>query len=118
MPARPRLWVWSAPVDTIHQLQPPDTVTVFRMPSGKSNGLGLDTQGRLIASEHDNRRVSRTPRWRSSEISGTLSPALPGLPTTSKFLRPAAFVGSMKGREQWRSRMQLRTVDARSYSRW
>jgi gluconolactonase len=36
------------------------TVTVFRMPSGKSNGLGLDVQGRLIASEHDNRRVSRT----------------------------------------------------------
>lgn len=30
------------------------------MPSGKSNGLGLDAQGRLIASEHDNRRVSRT----------------------------------------------------------
>lgn len=48
------------PADTIHQLQPPVTVTVFRMPSGKSNGLGLDAQGRLIASEHDNRRVSRT----------------------------------------------------------
>jgi gluconolactonase len=30
------------------------------MPSGKSNGLGLDAEGRLIASEHDNRRVSRT----------------------------------------------------------
>jgi gluconolactonase len=48
------------PADTIYQLQPPATVTVFRMPSGKSNGLGLDAQGRLIASEHDNRRVSRT----------------------------------------------------------
>jgi gluconolactonase len=48
------------PADTIHQLQPPATVTVFRMPSGKSNGLGLDAEGRLIASEHDNRRVSRT----------------------------------------------------------
>ncbi len=48
------------PADTIHQLQPPATITVFRMPSGKSNGLGLDAQGRLIASEHDNRRVSRT----------------------------------------------------------
>ncbi|MDQ4093004.1 MAG: SMP-30/gluconolactonase/LRE family protein, partial [Actinomycetota bacterium] len=48
------------PADTIHQLQPPTAVTVFRMPSGKSNGLGLDAQGRLIASEHDNRRVSRT----------------------------------------------------------
>jgi gluconolactonase len=48
------------PADTIHQLQPPATVTVFRMPSGRSNGLGLDPQGRLIASEGDNRRVSRT----------------------------------------------------------
>ncbi|HEV7452705.1 MAG TPA: SMP-30/gluconolactonase/LRE family protein [Pseudonocardiaceae bacterium] len=48
------------PADTIHQLQPPATVTVFRMPTGKSNGLGLDAQGRLIASEGDNRRVSRT----------------------------------------------------------
>ncbi len=48
------------PADTIHQLQPPATITVFRMPSGKSNGLGLDAQGRLIASEHDDRRVSRT----------------------------------------------------------
>lgn len=48
------------PADTIHQLQPPATVTVFRMPSGASNGLGLDPQGRLIASEGGNRRVSRT----------------------------------------------------------
>ncbi|MBA2473364.1 MAG: gluconolactonase [Pseudonocardiales bacterium] len=48
------------PADTINQLQPPATVTVFRMPTGKSNGLGLDPQGRLIASEGDNRRVSRT----------------------------------------------------------
>jgi gluconolactonase len=48
------------PADTIHQLQPPATVTVFRMPSGRSNGLGLDPRGRLIASEGDNRRVSRT----------------------------------------------------------
>lgn len=48
------------PAGTIHQLQPPATATVFRMPSGKGNGLGLDAEGRLIASEHDNRRVSRT----------------------------------------------------------
>ncbi|MDQ2788227.1 MAG: SMP-30/gluconolactonase/LRE family protein [Actinomycetota bacterium] len=46
--------------DTIHQLQPPATVTVFRRPTGESNGLGLDAQGRLIASEGANRRVSRT----------------------------------------------------------
>lgn len=33
---------------------------VFREPSGQSNGLTLDTEGRLIAAEHKNRRVSRT----------------------------------------------------------
>ena len=32
----------------------------FREPSGKSNGLTYDRQGRLIACEHANRRVSRT----------------------------------------------------------
>lgn len=34
--------------------------TVWREPSGHSNGLTLDRQGRLIACEHGNRRVSRT----------------------------------------------------------
>jgi hypothetical protein len=48
------------PADTINQLQPPAAITVFRMPTGRSNGLGPDPQGRLIASEGDNRRVSRT----------------------------------------------------------
>jgi gluconolactonase len=33
---------------------------LFRDPSGKSNGLTLDKQGRLLACEHGNRRVSRT----------------------------------------------------------
>jgi gluconolactonase len=46
--------------DTINQFQPPATITVFRGPTGRSNGLGLDPQGRLIASEGDNRRVTRT----------------------------------------------------------
>jgi len=46
--------------DAIHQLQPPATITVFRTPTGRANGLGLDPQGRLIASEGDNRRVTRT----------------------------------------------------------
>ena len=35
-------------------------VEIFRNPSGNSNGLTLDLQGRLIACEHGNRRVSRT----------------------------------------------------------
>lgn len=34
--------------------------SVFRKPSGCSNGLTLDLQDRLIACEHKNRRVSRT----------------------------------------------------------
>lgn len=44
---------------------PADTIylqdrTVFRRPSGKSNGLTLDREGRLLACEHWNRRVTRT----------------------------------------------------------
>lgn len=35
---------------------------LFREPSGKSNGLTLDKQRRLIACEHANRRVSRTEK--------------------------------------------------------
>jgi len=35
-------------------------LTTFRTPSGQSNGLTLDAQGRLLACEHGNRRVSRT----------------------------------------------------------
>ena len=35
---------------------------LIREPSGKSNGLTLDKQGRLIACEHANRRVSRTEK--------------------------------------------------------
>lgn len=48
------------PGDTIHKLVPPATVTVFRKPSGNSNGLAWDPMGRLLAAEHGNRRVSRT----------------------------------------------------------
>jgi gluconolactonase len=34
--------------------------SVFRKPSGNSNGLALDLEGRLLACEHGNRRVSLT----------------------------------------------------------
>ncbi|MCC6487086.1 MAG: SMP-30/gluconolactonase/LRE family protein [Candidatus Hydrogenedentes bacterium] len=44
------------PADTIFKADK----SVFRTPSGKSNGLNLDTKGRLIACEHWNRRVTRT----------------------------------------------------------
>lgn len=46
------------PADTIYRADK----TVFRQPSGKSNGLTLDRQNRLIACEHWNRRVSRTDK--------------------------------------------------------
>jgi gluconolactonase len=35
-------------------------VSIFRKPSGYSNGLTRDRQGRLIACEHEGRRVTRT----------------------------------------------------------
>ena len=48
------------PANTIYELTPPDTIVSFRNPSGNANGLAFDTQGRLLAAEHGNRRVSRT----------------------------------------------------------
>jgi sugar lactone lactonase YvrE len=48
------------PADTIYEWRPGSaSAEVFRRPSGHSNGLTLDRQGRLLACEHD-RRVSRT----------------------------------------------------------
>jgi sugar lactone lactonase YvrE len=48
------------PANTIYQWTPgaPEAV-VYRNPSGHSNGLTLDREGRLVACEHE-RRVSRT----------------------------------------------------------
>ena len=44
-------------------------VTTFRAPSGNSNGLTLDRQGRLIACEHGNRRCQRVgPGDRQVEV--------------------------------------------------
>ncbi|MFY9808238.1 MAG: SMP-30/gluconolactonase/LRE family protein [Pseudonocardiaceae bacterium] len=48
------------PASMIDKLQPPDTVTAYRLRSGEANGLGIDPQERLIVSEGANRRVSRT----------------------------------------------------------
>jgi gluconolactonase len=38
---------------------PEDGVTVFREPTDRANGLTRDVQGRLVACEHDSRRVTR-----------------------------------------------------------
>lgn len=47
------------PASIIHQWQPDVGLTVYRSPSGKSNGLTRDRAGRLIVCEHAGRRVSR-----------------------------------------------------------
>ncbi len=48
------------PANQIKRWRPDSGITNFRPPSGRSNGLTYDKQGRLIACEHGNRRVSRT----------------------------------------------------------
>jgi gluconolactonase len=48
------------PASRIYRWTAEDGAQVWREPTGNSNGLTLDRQGRLIACEHGNRRVSRT----------------------------------------------------------
>lgn len=48
------------PRSTIHRLTLPDTVEELRNPSGAANGLATLPDGRLLAAEHENRRVSVT----------------------------------------------------------
>jgi len=47
------------PGDTIYAIIGGET-QIYRRPSAKSNGLAIDTQGRLLACEHKKRRVSLT----------------------------------------------------------
>jgi gluconolactonase len=47
------------PASVIHRWHPDAGLSVFRTPSGKSNGLTRDREGRLIVCEHAGRRVSR-----------------------------------------------------------
>jgi sugar lactone lactonase YvrE len=47
------------PANKMRKWTPDKGIELVRYPSGKSNGLTLDKQGRLIACEHANRRVSR-----------------------------------------------------------
>jgi gluconolactonase len=60
MPDQSALLFSDIPANKIYQATPAGHVTVFRYPSGNSNGLARDHQGRLIACEHSNRRVTRT----------------------------------------------------------
>ncbi len=48
------------PGNTIYKWTPDGKVETFRSPSGNSNGLTFDRQGRLIACEQSSRQVSRT----------------------------------------------------------
>lgn len=48
------------PADKIYRWAPGEDLSVWRTPSGNSNGLLLDSQGRLLACEHGGRRVSLT----------------------------------------------------------
>ena len=50
------------PGNKIRKWTPDKGIEVIREPSGKSNGLTLDKQGRLLACEHANRRVSRAEK--------------------------------------------------------
>ena len=57
------------PADTIYKYKPESELETFMKPSGHSNGLTLDKQGRLLICEHD-RQVSRL------EKNGTKKPLL------------------------------------------
>lgn len=48
------------PANTIYRWDEQQGTTVFRRPSGFTNGHTLDRQGRLLSCEHGTRRVSRT----------------------------------------------------------
>ncbi len=50
------------PANRILKLTADRQVTTFRQSSGNSNGLTRDGEGRLIACEHGNRRVTRTEK--------------------------------------------------------
>lgn len=50
------------PVNKIFKLRSNLQIEIFRQPSGNSNGLTFDRDGRLIACEHGNRRVTRTEK--------------------------------------------------------
>jgi sugar lactone lactonase YvrE len=48
------------PANRIYRWRPGGEAEVYREPSGKSNGLTWDLEGRLLACEHARRRISRT----------------------------------------------------------
>ena len=69
------------PANRIYKWTPGKAVEVYRPDSGKSNGLTIDGQGRLVACEHWNRRISRT------EMEGAIM-AVCGLYSGKRFNSP------------------------------
>ncbi|AKT41742.1 SMP-30/gluconolactonase/LRE family protein [Chondromyces crocatus] len=59
-PAESVLRFTDIPNSRIHQVSAGGDVTVWREPSGQTNGLALTPNGEVIACEHANRRVTRT----------------------------------------------------------
>ena len=57
------------PADTIHCWRPGRPTEVWRRPSGHSNGMTLDRQGRLLCCEHHRRRLTRTA-WQGNQAYG------------------------------------------------
>jgi gluconolactonase len=56
------------PKNRIYRFDHDSMITVFLNPSGNSNGLALDHQGRLLMAQHGSRQVARL------EANGTLTP--------------------------------------------
>jgi len=56
------------PSDRIHKWHPEEGVSVFREPSGQANGLTIDSENRLLAAEHWNRRVTRAQGDEAPEV--------------------------------------------------
>mgnify|MGYP002777007989 CR=1 FL=1 len=53
--------------DAIHKLAAKDRVEIFRQPAGNASGLAFDPQGRLVACENRDRRITRT------EVDGSIT---------------------------------------------
>ncbi|MGQ9454223.1 MAG: SMP-30/gluconolactonase/LRE family protein [Armatimonadota bacterium] len=59
---RNTLFFTDIPANRIYELTRDGQLKIYREPSGNANGLTFDKQGRLIACEHSNRRVTRTEK--------------------------------------------------------
>jgi gluconolactonase len=62
-------WLFSdIPANRIHKISPNGALETYREPSGNSNGLTFAPDGRLVACEHGNRRVSQSTAPDAAEV--------------------------------------------------